>query len=239
MTAVVEAGVGEILNAIGPLSGRNRIASVFYEGPTWPRFRFWERVFLGCVGPGVATARRQVLRHLPDGPQLRVLEVGIGDGENLPLLAADWEVYGVDIARGRLRACLDRFPETAGRLAWAEGEALPFDDRTFDAVFTVGGINYFSDPAQALREMKRVARPGGVLVAADEDPELYRFGIGHLLGLDLLDACWLRLTGLAPEFVAMVLDTPPRVEEAAREVWPGHRRVPIWNRLGYCLVHAL
>jgi SAM-dependent methyltransferase len=225
-----------ILRAIGPLSGTNRVAAAFYDGPSWPRFRFWEQVFLWCQGPGPSSARRQVLRHLPDRAEARVLEVGIGDGENLPLLPTGWEVFGVDIALGRLRACRDRFPGTSGRLAWAEGERLPFDDQSFDAVFSVGGFNYFRDPAAALREMRRVARPGAVLVAADEIPDLYRFGLGHVLGLEAIDRLWLRLVGLDREFVAMVFETPPRVEAAARAVWPGHRRVPIWNRLGYCLV---
>jgi ubiquinone/menaquinone biosynthesis C-methylase UbiE len=166
----------------------------------------------------------------------RVLEVGIGDGENLPLLPEGWEVFGVDLARNRLAACVERFPRLAGRLAWAEAERLPFEDGTFDAVFTVGGINYFRDPAAALVEMRRVARPGAALVAADELPDLYRFSLGYALGLESLDRWCLRLTGLDPEFLAMVYDTPPAAEPAARRVWPGHRRVPIWNRLGYCLV---
>jgi SAM-dependent methyltransferase len=225
-----------ILTAIGPLSGTNRIAAAFYDGPNWERFRFWENVFLWFQGPGVNAARRQVLRHLPDAPAARVLEVGIGDGENVARLPAAWELYGVDIARNRLRACARRFPATAGRLAWAEAERLPFEDGTFDAVFTVGGINYFRDPAAALREMRRVAREGAVLVAADERPDLYRFSPAYALGLGAVDRWWLGRSGLDPEFLAMVYETPPRVEPAAREVWPRHRRVPIWNRLGYCLV---
>jgi SAM-dependent methyltransferase len=228
-----------ILEAIAPLSGTNRIAAAFYDGPCWSRFKFWEQVFLWFQGPGRAAARRQVLRHLPSLHRARVLEVGIGDGENLPLLPAAWEVFGVDIARSRLRACLARFPEMAGRLAWSEAESLPFEDGSFDAVFTVGGINYFRDPRAALREMRRVARPGAVVLAADEAPDLHRFGIGHMLGLEAIDRFWLALTGLDRDFVDMVFRTPPRVEAAALEVWPGHRRVPIWNRLGYCLVDTL
>ncbi len=46
--------VGGILEAIGPLSGTNRIAASFYDGPTWPRFKFWENVFLWFQGPGVS-----------------------------------------------------------------------------------------------------------------------------------------------------------------------------------------
>jgi SAM-dependent methyltransferase len=229
--------VGGIVHAMRPLSGTNRIAARFYDGPHWLRFRPWEELFLWFQGPGPARARRQVLRHL-DGPECaRVLEVGIGDGANLPLLPPGWTVYGVDIAPTRLALCLQKAPELAGRLARAEAEALPFGDGTFDAVYSVGGFNYFRDPCAALLEMHRVARPGAPLVVADEDPDLIRFLPGRALGLDAIDGWLLRGMGLDPEFVAMVQHHRIDVASLARGAWPRHRVVPIWNRLGYCLVH--
>jgi SAM-dependent methyltransferase len=226
---------GGILEAIGPLTGSNRVAAAFYDGPGWARFRPWERLFLRFQG-GPARARRQILRHLPRRSNARVLEVGIGDGENLPLLPTGWSAFGVDIARNRLVACRDRFPRMAGRLARAEAEALPFADATFDAVFSVGGFNYFRDPAAALREMRRVARLGAPVVVADERPDLRRFAPGYQLGIEALDAWCLRRMGLDPEFVAMALGLRLDVDALAAREWPGHRRYPIWSRLGYCLV---
>ena len=116
-----------IVDAIGTLSGRNRIAAAFYDGPGWRRFRPWETLFLALQG-GQKRARRQILRHLPESNSARVLEVGIGDGANLPLLPSDWDVHGVDIARSRLIDCLKLHPAMKGRLAWAEGERLPPGD---------------------------------------------------------------------------------------------------------------
>ena len=229
-----EPSVGGIIKDIGPLTGSNRVAAAFYDGPGWLRFRHWERLFLRMVGG--SRARRQILRHLPNEPKARVLEVGIGDGDNLPLLPEGCEVSGVDIARNRLAACLDRFPTLAGRLAWAEGEALPFEDGTFDAAYSVGGFNYFRDQAAALREMKRVTRPGGALVVADERPDLHRFMIGHLIGVPALSAWILRRTGLDREFVDLVLNHRSDAEGAAAREWPGYRREAIWGGLGYCLV---
>lgn len=229
--------VDGILHAIGPLTGSNRVAAAFYDGPGWPRFRPLERLFLTFQG-GQAGARRQILRHLPDRPsdRLRVLEVGIGDGENLPHLPGGWDVHGVDIALTQLDACRARFPRMAGRLSWAEAESLPFPDATFDAVFSLGGFNYFRDPARALREMQRVARPGAPVVVADEIPGLKRFALGHLLGCPKLDEWALRALGLDRAFVRMVLGLSLDIDALAREVWPGCRRHRIWNRLGYCLV---
>ncbi len=228
------AEVDGIWERIGPLEGRNRVAAAFYDGPGWARFRPWERLFLTLQG-GARRARRRILRHLdPLGPQSRVLEVGIGDGENLRFLPSTWTVFGVDLARNTLLDCLKRTPAMGGRLAWAEAESLPFADALFDACYSVGGFNYYRDHARSLSEMARVTRPGGHLVVADEMPHLKRFGIGHLIGRPKLDGVWLRALGLDPDFASMVLDFAEDPENAVIQAWPGAVRRSIWSGLGYC-----
>ncbi|ODT96674.1 MAG: methylase [Planctomycetes bacterium SCN 63-9] len=228
----------DILDAIGELKGRNQVVATFYDGSGWPRFRKWERLFLTCQG-GARRARMSILRHVLsiDRPDARVLEVGIGDGENIPYLPSSWSIHGVDIARTQLVACQERFPRLRKHLAWAEGEHLPFADDTFDACYSVGGFTHYGDQAAALREMRRVTRSGGPVVVADESPRLHRLGIGHLIGFPAIDAFWLRKLGLDRDFVDMVLGHEFDVSELANEVLPGSRILPIWNRLGYCLVH--
>ena len=226
--------VDGIWERIGPLHGRNRVAAAFYDGSGWIKFRPWERLFLLFQG-GAKRARRQILRHLDGLPdRARVLEVGIGDGENLAFLPRGWAVFGADLARNPLLGCIRRVPEMGGRLAWAEAESLPFADSTFDACYSIGGFNYFRDHAQALAEMARVTRPGGALVVADESPRLYRYGIGHLISRPKLDGVWLRALGLDPEFAAMVLDYADDPETAVKRAWPGAVRHSIWTGLGYC-----
>jgi SAM-dependent methyltransferase len=226
-----------ILEAIGPLSGRNRIVAAFYDGPGWKRFRPWEQGFLILQG-GVRKARMEILRHVvaPGRDVASALEVGIGDGANLAYVPPDWSVYGVDIARTQLAACIRRHPLMAGRLAWAEAEHLPFDDATFDACWSIGGFTYYRDHEAALREMRRVTRPGGPVVVADEIPGLHRAGLGHLLGVPSFDAWWLRLLGLDREFVDMVLDFDVDLEALCERAWPGATRHRIWHGSGYCLV---
>jgi ubiquinone/menaquinone biosynthesis C-methylase UbiE len=51
---------------------------------------------------------------------------------------------------------------------------LPYPENYFDCVFHMGGINFFTDPGAALREMTRVARPGTRLVVVDETEEFAR-----------------------------------------------------------------
>jgi SAM-dependent methyltransferase len=224
-----------IVAMLDELRGRNRIAGAFYDGPGWVRFRPWERLFLKLQG-GESRARRQILRHLTAPPFARVLEVGIGDGANLALLPKDWAAFGVDIALTPLEDCLELDPRMVGRLARAEAEALPFADDTFDACWTLGGFNYFADHDAALREMKRVTRPGGALVVADELPNLHRLGIGHLIGVKAIDAFWLRALGLDREFVEMVLNHDFDPDLLVRDAWPNAVRHSIWGGLGYCYV---
>jgi SAM-dependent methyltransferase len=230
---------GGILEAIGPLAGRNRVAAAFFDGPGWVKFRPWEQGFLVLQG-GIRRARMQILRHLLvhglSAP--RGLEVGIGAGENLRFLPADWTVYGIDVARTQLEACRDRHPEMAGRLAWAEAEDLPFDDDSFDAAWSIGGFNYYSDHERALRELRRVTKPGGPVVVADELPGLNRAGLGHLIGVPSFDAWWLHALGLDRDFVKMVLEFDVDLRGLTEQVWPKARRHRIWHSLGYCLVET-
>ena len=228
---------GGILEAIGPLTGRNRVVADFYDGPGWVKFRPWEQAFLVLQG-GLRRARMEILQHLDalGLPGARGLEVGIGAGENLRFLPGDWTVYGVDIARTQLELCRDRHPAMAGRLAWSEAEDLPFDDATFDATWSVGGFNYYGDHERALREMRRVTKPGGPVVIADESPSLHRAGLGHLIRMPSLDAWWLTRLGLDPDFVKMVLSFDIDLPALFARVWPRAGRHRIWHRLGYCIV---
>jgi len=131
--------------------------------------------------------RLEVERLAPrgDGSPVRILEVSVGSGANLPLLRRDLppglpvEVWGLDLSTGMLAQCRHRLAADPGlnvELLVADAHALPFADAVFDRVFHVGGIAGFDAPARALAEMARVARAGTPIVVVDEqlDPEASR-----------------------------------------------------------------
>jgi ubiquinone/menaquinone biosynthesis C-methylase UbiE len=100
----------------------------------------------------------------------RVLETSVGTGLNFQYLPRGSELFGLDSSAAMLCACeanLRRW-RLGADLFLGNAEELPFADESFDAVFHVGGINFFSDRAKALAEMVRVARPGTRILVADE-----------------------------------------------------------------------
>ncbi len=102
-----------------------------------------------------------------------VLETSVGTGLNFKYLPPGVRLCGIDLAREMLVNCqsnLHRWHLQAG-LFLGNAESLPFADSSFDVVFHVGGINFFNDRAQAIREMIRVARPGSRILIADETEE--------------------------------------------------------------------
>ncbi len=219
----------------------NKVVRAFYDGPSWPKFRFWEWLTF-VINGGEPRARNKILRHLPTGPALKLLDVAIGDGVYLPWLPTDWRITGIDISPVQLQACRRRAAATGRDLPLALGmaEALPFHDRRFDAVLSIGGFNYFNDPEGALREMVRVTRPGGTIVVADEVPDLNRqMKLGRLLGLPGLDRWAVRRVThhLGIEFNAIV-DRLQGLDIAAlgRRVLPECRYELVWQGVGYVLV---
>src|SRR5579875_1382289 len=229
---------GGLLIAQSELTGKNRIAAAFYNSERWLRFRPWEQLFLKTLG-GLPGARIQVLRHLRYLRSGTLLEVGIGDGENVVLLPQSLQIAGIDIAEHPLAACRARYPKRKLFLALAEGERIPFADHTFDAVLSVGGFNFYSDPQMALKEIVRVTKPGGRIVVADELPDLFEWGWGHLLGFPQLDDWLMRRFWFGPEFTDMVIHTRLDIRALASSVLPRFQIHSIWRGLGYCLVGAM
>lgn len=226
-----------MLIALGELTGNNRITADFYNSDRWQQFRPWEQLFLKTFG-GSPGARMQILRHLRHLRGGSLLEVGIGDGENVALLPRSLRIAGIDIAQRPLSACRDRYPERGLFLALAEGENIPFADHAFDAVLSVGGFNFYSDPEGALKEMARVTRPGGRIVVADELPNLYEWGWGHLLGIPTFDTWLMKRVWLGVEFADMVLANRLDVRAVANAALKEPVIHTIWRGLGYCVVGA-
>ena len=97
--------------------------------------------------------------RLPDGA--RVLDAGCGSGYAFRRLSAHGEVAAVDANPAAVR-----FARTRGYVAVEEAsiEELPFAEESFDLVSCLDVLEHVADDARAAAELRRVTRPGGLLV---------------------------------------------------------------------------
>ena len=108
-------------------------------------------------------------------PGMRVLDVGCGPGTitvDLAARVAPGSVVGID----RATDVLERGRDAASargveNVEFTTGDvyALDFDDAQFDVVHAHQVLQHLSDPVAALREMRRVCVPGGLVAARDSD----------------------------------------------------------------------
>ncbi|MGO9028350.1 MAG: class I SAM-dependent methyltransferase [Acidimicrobiales bacterium] len=114
-----------------------------------------------------------LLPHLRAGMSL--LDVGCGPGTitvDLATRLAPGRVVGIDASAGVIEEARAN-AESAGvaGLTFEVGDAfaLRFADDTFDVVHAHQVLQHVGDPVAALREMRRVCRPGGIVAARDGD----------------------------------------------------------------------
>lgn len=128
-----------------------------YEGKVWgaPQVRLTPTYIQ-------ALKLRYCLEDLED-IRGRVLDIGCGAG-NMPKAIRhyrpDLEVWGTDLSQQALKTA--RAAPGGVRFVAAGGERLPFPDGFFDAVTMFDVLEHIPDPIGALREIRRVLRPGGL-----------------------------------------------------------------------------
>jgi ubiquinone/menaquinone biosynthesis C-methylase UbiE len=133
-------------------------------------FNQWARAGKGeSMERGHRPVGEQALALMQVPPAARVLDIGCGSGWATRLLAeyaANGRVVGIDIsdemvslARESSSAC----PNVEFKVASAEH--LPFHDDEFTHAFSMESLYYYRDLPQALKEILRVMKPGGLFVA--------------------------------------------------------------------------
>jgi SAM-dependent methyltransferase len=158
------------------------------EGFAW-QMGIWDR--MACIyEQEIDTRFGPVIEHVLNRANLRsgetILDLGTGTG-SVAIAAAtqlgpDGRIVAVDISPEMLDSARERVQALSlSNVEFAEGraEAIPAADGTFDAVLASLSMMYVIDRASAAREISRVLRPGGRLVASvwagPEETDIVRF----------------------------------------------------------------
>lgn len=114
----------------------------------------------------------------------RLLDVGCGDGSFLHRMQQKgWQVAGVDFDPQAVAAARRRY---GLELVVGDLQSAQFGRESFDAVTLNHVIEHLFDPRETLQEVRRVLRPGGLLVVVTPNPESlgHRRHGAHWFGLD-------------------------------------------------------
>ncbi len=118
----------------------------------------------------VRTAEREAAYFLPYlEPGMKLLDAGCGPGTitvGLAEAVAPGQVFGFDIGESEIERSTELAKErgiTNARFQVADSKNLPFEDESFDAVFSSAMLEHVPGREQALDEMIRVLKPGGLI----------------------------------------------------------------------------
>ena len=152
-------------------------------------FELADRRFYGWNEP-LHTAAGKFARIFPYDEMRgrRVLEVGCGVG----CMAMNWAQHGARITAvdlnptsvAQTRRRFELFGLTADDIREADAERLPFEDGTFDYVYSWGVLHHTPGTEQTIREVHRVLKPGGRagVMLYHRDSFLYRYSIEYVEG---------------------------------------------------------
>ena len=133
-------------------------------------FNEWARAGKGeSMERGHRPVGEQAIARMRVNPEARVLDVGCGSGWATRLLADyafEGRVTGIDISDEMVQLARESSQSHVNvDYEVASAEKLPFADNEFSHAFSMESLYYYRNILQALKEIHRVLKPGGLFVA--------------------------------------------------------------------------
>jgi demethylmenaquinone methyltransferase/2-methoxy-6-polyprenyl-1,4-benzoquinol methylase len=165
--------------------------------------------------------RTAAARAVAAGAGQLVLDLAAGTGtSSRAFTMAGARCVACDFSLGMLQAGARRSAGRLPRVHLVAGDALalPFADRSFDAVTISFGLRNVADTGQALAELLRVTRPGGTLVICE---------FSHLPNRRLNDLYELYLTRVLPRVARLLSGNAEAYDYLSESIkdWPGQREL--------------
>lgn len=115
--------------------------------------------------------RYQACYKLLPSDKERLLDVGCGDGDFIFMIKDNFkECYGVDVSSVRIERAIEKSKERPNRdsfhfYEYDVDEGLPFNNSFFDVVTCIAVLEHVFNPPNVVEEIRRVLKPGGILIA--------------------------------------------------------------------------
>ncbi|MCA2981266.1 MAG: methyltransferase domain-containing protein [Myxococcaceae bacterium] len=144
-------------------------------------FDVWSRFYRSNpFGQELRRIQRLAIERLRLVPGQVVLDLGCGPGDGAARIAELGAIaIGLDYSAGMLDSAR-REPRLTNRLLRGDAGRLPFRDGAFDKLVCTNSFHHYPDHFKALCEMRRVLKPGGLLVLVDPRRD-------HLFGWGAID----------------------------------------------------
>ena len=133
---------------------------------------------VNLTGNSDSFAARKIHRLIESGRQgvqySKCLEIGTNNSSHLPFVKHPWSEYTLLDLRPEAGTQSDPYMTLSGvRFIQADVHSLPFEDDSVDRVISTCLFHHLEDPLQAMKELIRVVRPGGVIdIFLPSDPGL-------------------------------------------------------------------
>ncbi len=140
-----------------------------------PNQALWEKGDFTAIASSMRESGDALVASLGVTPNMRVLDVGCGDGTTaIPLAKAGADVLGVDIARNLVDAGNKRAAQAGlGNLRFQQGDACNLEgipSQAFDLVVSIFGSMFAPKPFDVAKELVRVTKKGGRIVMGNWIP---------------------------------------------------------------------
>ncbi|MCM4158587.1 bifunctional demethylmenaquinone methyltransferase/2-methoxy-6-polyprenyl-1,4-benzoquinol methylase UbiE [Antarcticibacterium flavum] len=130
--------------------------------------------------------RKKVIEHVAATAPRTVLDIATGTGDLAISMAntSAKRIVGLDISEGMLEVGRKKIAaknlSEKIEMVQADGEALPFEDNTFDAITVAFGVRNFEHLEKGLSEILRVLKPNGIFVVLETSvPTKFPFRQGY------------------------------------------------------------
>lgn len=151
----------------------------------WKRLSV-EKVIKDTINPLKAEKQYEILNHFGEIKGKKVLEIGTGLGINFISWSIEHNIDGYGIESDSegfessfklSRIILELNGLNPDRIINATGESIPFENNSFDAVYSTNVLEHTTDPYKVLEEALRVLKPGGLMQFVY--PNYHSFFDGH------------------------------------------------------------